>query len=108
MATSTTSLGIANSLPLASLAVTVSWPSAPFSMPVAPVFLWIVPPAFLMARSTAFTHSGSMPGSRPSVSSMTVNWEPRRWKTVPSSRPMTPPPMTVKLAGTQSMSSASR
>ena len=50
--------------------------------------------------------SASMSGSSLGSISTTVTFVPKRWYTLPSSMPMTPPPMTSMLSGTWSSVSA--
>ncbi len=47
-----------------------------------------------------------MPGRMDGISSTTVTFAPRRRQTDPSSRPMMPPPITIRCPGTRGIRSA--
>ena len=59
-----------------------------------------------MRFATTAARSRSAPGSRPSVISTTVTFDPSAAYTVPSSRPMYPPPTISSRFGTSGSSSA--
>mmetsp|Transcript_9991 Transcript_9991/g.20232 ORF Transcript_9991/g.20232 Transcript_9991/m.20232 type:complete len:267 (-) Transcript_9991:495-1295(-) len=73
------------------------------------VTLWlrrILIPCFFMVRSKARLTSGSMAGTMLGRNSMTSTSAPRRDQTLPSSRPMMPPPITAIFLGTSLSASA--
>ncbi len=57
---------------------------------------------------TSSEDSGSSSANRRGAVSMVVTAAPKRRKTWPSSRPIAPPPITIRLSGTVSVSIASR
>ncbi len=106
IATSTMSASmVSGAPPLAFSTVT----TAPASLVSTPVTLWPSlkrRPCLDSTRSKVLATSPSMPGTSRSRYSITVTSAPSRCHTLPSSSPITPPPITTSRPGTRSSSSA--
>mmetsp|Transcript_39661 Transcript_39661/g.114460 ORF Transcript_39661/g.114460 Transcript_39661/m.114460 type:complete len:223 (-) Transcript_39661:451-1119(-) len=105
--TSTTSESHEAASPPAAASVLTLHTSPTFSTPVTLVFSLNSMPCFLRRLRNCLATSASMPTPpMASRNSTTVTLLPRRDHTEPSSRPMTPPPMTVSRSGTFSKARA--
>mmetsp|Transcript_8631 Transcript_8631/g.15303 ORF Transcript_8631/g.15303 Transcript_8631/m.15303 type:complete len:202 (+) Transcript_8631:596-1201(+) len=72
-----------------------------FSTPVTLVFIWKPMPCFFKRAINCLATSASIPKPpMESMNSTTVTLLPNRLHTEPSSKPMTPPPITVSRSGT--------
>ena len=65
-----------------------------------------IEPCFRKILSASLMMSSSLPGRIVGISSTTVTFAPSRRQTEPSSRPITPPPMTIRCFGTSGILSA--
>ena len=74
--------------------------------PVTLVPVRMLKPCFLKIFAASLRTSPSMPGNNWSRYSTTVTFAPRRNHTLPSSSPITPPPMTTICSGTLGRASA--
>mmetsp|Transcript_6332 Transcript_6332/g.14006 ORF Transcript_6332/g.14006 Transcript_6332/m.14006 type:complete len:211 (+) Transcript_6332:135-767(+) len=105
--TRTTSASEVFASPPFAASVATSSLSPTFLTPVTLVESWNSIPCFFRIARKFFATSSSMPTPPMlSMNSTTVTWEPRRDQTLPSSRPMTPPPITVSFSGSFSKDSA--
>mmetsp|Transcript_74202 Transcript_74202/g.119750 ORF Transcript_74202/g.119750 Transcript_74202/m.119750 type:complete len:203 (+) Transcript_74202:567-1175(+) len=97
----TSASAVLTSPPFAASVCTLMTPSAAFSTPVTFVFSSNFMPCFLSIAVNCLATSVSMPTPPiESMNSTTVTLLPSRAQTEPSSRPMTPPPITVRRSGT--------
>ena len=75
-------------------------PVAVLTAPTTFFSIWNLNFCFLSARSNVLRIYASIGGQMSFANSITVTWDPSRLHTLPSSRPMTPPPMTTMRLGT--------
>mmetsp|Transcript_13818 Transcript_13818/g.37812 ORF Transcript_13818/g.37812 Transcript_13818/m.37812 type:complete len:286 (-) Transcript_13818:322-1179(-) len=106
VATRTTSASTSVASPPAEGSTVSFTPVAVLTAPTTFFSIWNLNFCFLSARSNVLRICASIGGQMSFANSITVTWDPSRLHTLPSSRPMTPPPMTTMRLGTSFRSRA--